>query len=123
MKDINKINPVLRDRLTIININGYTISEKINIGMNYLLPKISADMKLNNDVIIDRQTMKYIVEKHCPNLGVRDLDQTLELIFKRINLLKRNLHEKKRIKLSYDFHIAFPLNVTVNIVDQLTNNC
>ena len=50
--NIDNIPNELRDRLEIININGYTELEKLEITKNYLIPKICEEHALKNIKII-----------------------------------------------------------------------
>lgn len=60
LNDLDKVNPILRDRLHIINIPGYTISEKTIID-TYIIPKLEKQYKLK--VNIDSKVIDYILEK------------------------------------------------------------
>jgi len=46
LNEIDKINPILRDRLHIVNIPGYNNNEKKIIINKYILPKLSIQYKL-----------------------------------------------------------------------------
>ncbi len=49
---LNTIQPALLDRMEIIEVNGYTIEEKIEIAKKYLLPKQKEMHGINNKDII-----------------------------------------------------------------------
>lgn len=52
--DIEKINPILRDRLTIIKFDTYSIDEKIIICKKYLIPEILKNIGFtNNNLIVE----------------------------------------------------------------------
>ena len=52
LNDIELINPILRDRLSIIKIDGYDIKEKTKIGMQYILPKILKELNFKKKIYI-----------------------------------------------------------------------
>jgi len=45
---LNTIQPALRDRMEIINVTGYTIEEKVEIGKRHLLPKQLEEHGMND---------------------------------------------------------------------------
>ena len=55
--DINKIPVALKDRLEIININGYTELEKVEIAKNYLIPTICKSHSIKNIKINDKDLL------------------------------------------------------------------
>ena len=38
--DVNLINPILKDRLTIVKFSGYSIDEKIKIVKDFIIPEL-----------------------------------------------------------------------------------
>ena len=73
---LSSIQPALRDRMEIIEINGYTIEEKVQIAKKHLLPKQlkehglkSSDLKLSNKVF------ESVVDGYTRESGVRGLDK------------------------------------------------
>ncbi|MDK4591608.1 AAA family ATPase, partial [Kingella kingae] len=70
------IPPALLDRMEIIRLSGYTEDEKINIAMQYLVPK---QMKRNgvkdSELAIDETAVRDIVRYYTREAGVRSLDR------------------------------------------------
>ena len=73
---LSSIQPALRDRMEIIEINGYTIEEKVQIAKKHLLPKQikehglkSSDLKLSNKVF------ESVIDGYTRESGVRGLDK------------------------------------------------
>ncbi|MFN9393762.1 MAG: endopeptidase La [Flavobacteriales bacterium] len=89
------IQPALRDRLEIIEVNGYTVEEKVEIARRHLLPKqlrengISGEMISFSDDILVR-----LIEEYTNESGVRTLE-------KRIGKMVRN--RAKQIALEESF--------------------
>ncbi|MGB1518333.1 MAG: endopeptidase La, partial [Crocinitomicaceae bacterium] len=71
----------LRDRMEIIEVNGYTVEEKIEIAKRHLLPKqISEHAIGTNDISVDRTTIEKIIEEYTNESGVRGLDKIIAKI-------------------------------------------
>ena len=79
LNDLDKINPILRDRLHIINIPGYTISEKKIIIDTYIIPKLEKQYKLN--INIDSKVIDYILEKTKIHKGIRQIIMNITKIY------------------------------------------
>ena len=72
------IQPALRDRMEIINVTGYTIEEKVEIGKRHLLPKQLKEHGLNKDHLkIGKPQLEKIVEGYTRESGVRGLEKQL----------------------------------------------
>ena len=126
MNDDKFMDKALRDRLPVINVDGYQETDKIIIAKNYMIPKILKNLNMNDtDIIIENDVIQYIISKYSLNLnsGVRELDQILNRIFTRINLYKNIVLKKNNIgniKLTYKIdNFKLPLQMTNKIVDQL----
>ncbi len=75
---INTIQPALRDRMEIINVTGYTIEEKVEIGKQHLLPKQLKEHGLTSKHLkIAKPQLEKIVEGYTRESGVRGLEKQI----------------------------------------------
>ncbi|WP_394342057.1 endopeptidase La [Nonlabens ponticola] len=75
---LQTIQPALRDRMEIINVTGYTIEEKVEIGKKHLLPKQLKEHGLDNSHLkIGKKQIEKIVEGYTRESGVRTLDKQM----------------------------------------------
>jgi len=87
--DINKIDKVLLDRLMVISLKGYDITQKMVIAENYLLPGALKDVNLSERVAISKEILKYIIENYAKEeSGVRELKRCVEQIVQKVNMLR-----------------------------------
>lgn len=82
--NLSTIQGPLRDRMEIIEVNGYTVEEKIEIAKRHLIPKqIDAHGITKKDISIPTKVLELIIEEYTGESGVRGLE-------KRIAKLVRN---------------------------------
>lgn len=82
---LSTIHPALRDRMEIIEVNGYTIEEKIEISNRHLLPKQLKEHGLKKTQLsIDKDILEYVIENYSHESGVRELDKTLASLVRNI---------------------------------------
>ena len=94
---LNTIQPALRDRMEIIEINGYTIEEKVVIARKYLLPKQLKETGVRESQFsITDETLETVVENYTNESGVRGLE-------KRVSKLVR--FRAKQIAMEETFEI------------------
>lgn len=71
----------LLDRMEIIEVNGYTIEEKIEIAKRHLLPKqLEAHGVDAGQLSIDKKVLERIIEEYTNESGVRGLDKVMAKI-------------------------------------------
>ena len=100
---LSTIQPALRDRMEVIEINGYTIEEKVQIAKIHLVPKQIKEHGLKKgDLKISNAVLEKVVEGYTRESGVRGMD-------KMIAKLVRNA--AKSIAMEQ------PYNVTLKIED------
>lgn len=74
----------LVDRMDIIDLPGYMLEEKVNIGTRHLLPKVLQEHGLTPEQLkIPQATMTHIVTDYTREAGVRNLERQLATICRR----------------------------------------
>lgn len=106
--DINKIHPVLRDRINIIQLGGFNIEEKIKIAKNFSLQRICKNIGFKqNKITISDETLRVIVATYCQEKGIRKLEKCLETLIMKINLYDMT-KDIKNLTLQGDLNLAEP---------------
>lgn len=104
---LDSIQPALRDRMEIIEINGYTMEEKVQIAKKHLVPKQLIEHGLEPERInFELKALEKLVEAYTRESGVRALERKVGEVIRK--LVK---------KLAMDEEI--PSKVTPALVEEL----
>lgn len=97
--DANEIPDALYDRLEMIEISGYTNSEKLNIAKKYLVSKEMEKNGLNEDELtISDNVIEVIIKNYTREAGVRELERLIARICRRA--VKEILEGKDQIRVT-----------------------
>ncbi|MAW21673.1 MAG: endopeptidase La [Flavobacteriales bacterium] len=92
------IQPALRDRMEIIEINGYTIEEKVQIARKHLLPKqLRLHGLKDSKFTISDNILEKIIDQYTRESGVRALDK---MISKMIRNVAKSMAMDQKFRLS-----------------------
>ena len=93
---LSNIQPALLDRMEIIEVNGYTIEEKIEIAKKYLLPKQKEQHGIKTkDIVLKSNLIERVIEDYTRESGVRGLE-------KKIGALVRGVATKIAMEETYE---------------------
>jgi len=85
--DSSKIPAVLRDRITEVNTNGFTLNDKLQITNEFLIPSICKEVGLETTMFnISDDVIKHIINTYTFEGGVRKLKECLFDILRDINM-------------------------------------
>ncbi len=97
----NMLDPIaepLRDRMEIIELQGYTEEEKVHIAFQYLVPRQIEENGITADQIeFPDEAVRYIIRHYTREAGVRSLERTIGTICRK---QARRLAEGKTEKLT-----------------------
>ncbi|MBE5321009.1 endopeptidase La [Pedobacter sp. MR2016-19] len=97
---LSTIQPALLDRMEIIEVNGYTIEEKIEIAKKYLLPKQKENHGLQTkDISLKTTLIEKVIEDYTRESGVRGLE-------KKIGSLVRGVATKIAMEETYEANLS-----------------
>lgn len=97
---LSTIQPALLDRMEIIEVNGYTIEEKIEIARKYLLPKQKEQHGITSkDIVLKTSLIEKVIEDYTRESGVRGLE-------KKIGALVRGVATKIAMEETYDAKLS-----------------
>ena len=87
----------LRDRMEIIEVNGYTVEEKIEIAKRHLIPKQIEEHGIKkSDISIDKRTIEKVIEEYTNESGVRGMDKLVAKIVR---------HRARQIAMEQEFEV------------------
>jgi ATP-dependent Lon protease len=96
----NMLDPIaepLRDRMEIIELQGYTEEEKIHISFQYLIPRQIEENGITKEQIeFPEEAVSYVIRHYTREAGVRNLERTIGTICRK---QARRLAEGKTDKL------------------------
>ncbi|PPL02392.1 endopeptidase La [Parapedobacter indicus] len=82
---LNNIQPALLDRMEIIEVNGYTIEEKIEIAKKHLIPKQrEAHGLAAKDFSLRAKVIEKIIDEYTRESGVRGLEKKIGSIIRGV---------------------------------------
>lgn len=81
---LDTVNPALRDRMEIIEINGYTLEEKVEIARKHLIPKQIKEHGLKKtDMRFHKSGIVKVIEGYTRESGVRGLERKLGSVIRQ----------------------------------------
>jgi len=123
------VNPILLNRMNIIELKGYDMKQKVHMGRDFLLPRVLKEYNFKeDDILCDDAVLEKIVLNTKEEPGARFLTISLNTIVKRLNVMKNLWDPKKKdypdsIKSKLpDYFIndfSLPLKLTVSHIDTL----
>jgi ATP-dependent Lon protease len=123
LNDLDKVHPILRDRMTIINCEGYNEKDKKEILKGYVLPQLFERLKFDKDeVTLTDDAMKFLISEFSEDeKGVRTLIRTVESMMTRLNML-RVADDESMKEYNFYMNVQFPLVITEQIVKTLLSD-
>jgi ATP-dependent Lon protease len=103
---LDTISEPLRDRMEIIELQGYTEEEKVHISFRYLIPRQIEENGITKDQIeFPEEAVRHVIRHYTREAGVRNLERNLGTICRK---QARRIAEGKPDK----------LNVTKEVVQE-----
>lgn len=98
--DYSTIPAPLRDRMEVIELQSYTLVEKINIAKKYLIPKQLKNCGLNaKDFKFTPKAVEMIINNYTKEAGVRNLERTIASVMRK-SVYKKLTEDIEKITIS-----------------------
>ena len=99
--DLGGIPAPLMDRLELVEVDSYTLIDKIHIAQDYLIPKELKNNGLKPEQVeFTDEGISYVIERYTRESGVRTLERRIATILRKIvvDLLKGKINDKVIVK-------------------------
>ena len=91
-----KVNPILKDRMYNIAVEGFNVKQKLKIAEDYLVGQALREVGLFEKVMFSRDMIEFIIETYTNGEpGVRELKRCIQTVINKINLLRFYNHPKQ----------------------------
>ena len=110
--DAGLIDPILRDRITIIETNPLNLPEKITILKDYMIPEIFAEVGFDkSEILFTDEILEFIITTYTNEAGVRKIKEKIYDIIRDVNLQR-----------FHDSSLMLPYTVTKKYIERLFEN-
>lgn len=83
--NLSAVHPALRDRMEVINVNGYTVEEKIEIAKRHLIPKQIKEHGLKKGQFkLPKKVLEKLIEEYTRESGVRKLEKQIASLVRKV---------------------------------------
>ena len=106
--DETLINPILKDRMIVINVKGYNNQEKIVLARDYIIPEILKQYNLKKgDILFSDDVLMHIINNIEEEEGVRNLKRAINDIISWINMMIYVPIDNVIVNIPYELNIPF----------------
>ena len=110
--DIDILDPILRDRITVIETKPYTLQDKLHIIQQHMLPSIYKEVGIDkSEIIFSPDIITYIINTFTNEAGVRKVKEKIVDIVRDINLT-----------ITHNINQVLPFIITIEYIDNLFKN-
>lgn len=113
---------ILRDRIHFVHFQKYSFDDKVNIGLNYMTPKMMTNLMMNpKEVKMTKEGIEEIIlMSRVKEEGVRQLGRNIKTVLEKINLLKQlSENPNHNIPINYKIKWTVPMIIDRKVVDEL----
>ena len=115
LNHLERVDPILKDRLEVIHVKGFNTKEKVKIALDYLIPGELKQLGFNtNDILFDEKIIRYIITQIDDEEGVRGIKSAINKICRKINILRFTKNNT-----GFDKIYNLPITVTQTMVDKI----
>lgn len=115
--DISKIDKILLDRIEIINVESYSIKEKMSISNDHLLKQLCSEIGFEyGSVKFEPEVLTFLIEQYTFEPGVRSLKRTIENILLKLNIDK--IYQRGIFDNNVEYSVENPLIMTKEIIQE-----
>ena len=106
--DESLINPILKDRMIVINVKGYNNQEKLVLAKDYIIPEILVQYNLKKgDILFSDEVLAHIIDTCEREEGVRNLKRAINNTISWINMMRYVSTDNISITLPYEIDTKF----------------
>jgi ATP-dependent Lon protease len=88
LNDENLMDPILKNRMNLIKVPGYTAKDKLQIIDKFLISQICSSLQMDSSqIILTPEVKNHIISKCSQEDGIRDLKRAIESLYRKLDVL------------------------------------
>ncbi|MGD9322281.1 MAG: endopeptidase La [Desulfobacteraceae bacterium] len=97
---LETIPPPLRDRMEIIQLDGYTEHEKVRIAQDHLVPRqLKANALREDEITFSEEALRKIIQDYTREAGVRNLERQIGAVCRK-SVVKISAQELEHVEVT-----------------------
>lgn len=132
LNSLQDLNPILRDRMMVIETDKLAVSDKVIISKKYMIPKILEEIKLTSeDLVFPEETLTFAIQKYSEEAGVRNLKRCYQTLLEKINIWRLlnfsgehidSLNFSPDLQKIFKSPLQFPLTITPQLLEKIVED-